>query len=268
MTQNFSIVIDVALVVFVVREVWRFVGRYRRLKQDVERGDVEARSRLYRRALVFQWGSAALALLALRFDWDALRPGALSLEQSPLVQSLMRSGDSTRGGMMGIVLGLILGTIGFVVAGRRARRRGAAMAATARWRKFLPDFTPLLPVTARERLLWLAVAISAGVCEEIVFRGWLLSVLHGPVGLAGTALIVCAAAAFGLAHAYQGPAGVVLATAGGVLFCVLYVTTGSLLIPILLHVAVDARFALLPGPRGAPDAGTAIPLPGSLRAAL
>ncbi|HET7250254.1 MAG TPA: CPBP family intramembrane glutamic endopeptidase [Gemmatimonadales bacterium] len=114
---------------------------------------------------------------------------------------------------------------------------------------------------ARTRLYRHALAF----CEEVVFRGWLLATLHGPVDLAGTALIVGAALGFGFAHAYQGPAGVVLATLAGILFCALYVMSGSLLLPILLHVAVDARFAVLPAPSGS-ALGDAHAFPGSLRA--
>ena len=113
----------------------------------------------------------------------------------------------------------------------------------------MPDFAALVPATTRERLLWAAVAISAGVCEEIVFRGWLLATLHGIAGLNGTELIVAAALIFGLGHAYQGITGVVLTGLAGAFFCVLYLSTGSLLTPILVHAAIDLRFAFLPAPR-------------------
>jgi membrane protease YdiL (CAAX protease family) len=62
---------------------------------------------------------------------------------------------------------------------------------------------------------------------------------------------VAAAAVFGLAHLYQKVTGVVATAIAGLLFCVLYVKTGSLLLPILLHVAIDVRFAFLPALRTA-----------------
>jgi len=245
-----SYVMDLVLVAFVVREVVTFTGRFRRLKEDVARGDTAARPRLYGRALLFQWISAAVALFALRFDPAALRPDGAALAGSPLVHSASLRGDAGHGGIVGIVLGLVVGTIALAVARRRGGRGAARAAARSPLQRLMPDIAVLLPVTARERLLWVAVSVSAGICEEIVFRGWLLRVLHDPAGLAGTALILAAAAGFGLAHAYQGVAGVVTATLGGVMFCVLFAVTGSLVIPILLHIAVDARFALLPSPKG------------------
>ena len=63
----------------------------------------------------------------------------------------------------------------------------------------------LLPSTALERVVWCAVAVSVGISEEIVYRGylarelgrWLASPL---AGIFGQALL------FALAHGEQGPA--------------------------------------------------------------
>jgi predicted dehydrogenase len=52
-----SLIVEVALAVFVVSEVVRFVPRYRQLKEAVANGDTNARTKTYQRALVFD-GSA------------------------------------------------------------------------------------------------------------------------------------------------------------------------------------------------------------------
>jgi len=44
---------------------------------------------------------------------------------------------------------------------------------------------------------------------------------------------------FGVGHLYQGPAGVMKTGATGLLMGILYVGTGSLLFPMILHAAVD-----------------------------
>lgn len=252
-----SFVIDIVLAGYVIREVVQFGAQYRQLKKDIANGDTQARARVYRKAIVFEWVSALLALFALGFDWNKLNPKFLALESAKLVQIWQGAFDHSAfslGAMAGVVLGLILGTAGFIIARIKSNRRGvpAATASAPWWRRFLPDFAALVPATIRERLLWLAVAFSAGICEEIVFRGWLLSTLHGLLRLDGSALILVAAVLFGLAHSYQGIAGMVLTAFAGLLFCGLYVATGSLLFPILLHIVVDARFALLPAPRTHP----------------
>ena len=248
MIRTFMYVIDVGLVVFLVREILQFTRGYRQLKEALAAGDLAARMRLYRRVLRFQWLSAGLAVAALRVDWSAFDPRSLSLESVPPVQSLLASmHEGGFSGLTGLASGVVLGTVALVAMRLRARRgRGASSARVAPWQRLLPDFSAVLPVTGRERWMWLAVSISAGVCEEVVFRGWLLAVLHTPLGIGGMALILTAAACFGVAHAYQGVAGVVLTFLAGVLFCVLYVATGGLLVPMVLHTIVDARFALLP----------------------
>lgn len=247
-----TLVVDTALTAYIGWEIVQFVPRYRLLKLAIANGDDRARMRLYQRALRFEWTSAFLALLALAFDWRMLNPRLLDLNDIALFRSLSQQGGFDRGAMRGILTGVAAGTIGFIVARIKANRRVAAPANRLRsllWRKLMPDFSALIPVTTRERLVWVLVAVSAGVCEEIVFRGWLLSTLHGLLKLNGTLLVVSAAGIFGLAHIYQKITGVLLATLAGALFCGLYVATGSLLVPILLHVVIDARFALLPTPR-------------------
>ncbi len=143
---------------------------------------------------------------------------------------------------------MALGTAVFVIIRLRSNRKGGApQRKRASWlSKLMPDFSALIPVTMNERLLWIAVAISAGICEEIVFRGWLLTTLHDQIGLTGKSLLWTGALLFGLAHAYQKVSGVIVTALAGAFFCLLYVKTGSLLLPILLHGLVDLRFAFLP----------------------
>jgi membrane protease YdiL (CAAX protease family) len=61
----------------------------------------------------------------------------------------------------------------------------------------------LLPQGRTEMLLWIALSITAGICEEAVYRGYLQKQLialtrNVPAG------IVLSALAFGSAHLYQG----------------------------------------------------------------
>jgi uncharacterized protein len=245
-----SLAMDIVLSVYLCVEIIRFLPRYRRLKQEIAQGDPEARTRLYRSVLVFEWISAFMALVALRFDWTKLNPKTLALEGTRIVQVFSISEGAKEGVVVGMISGVVIGGIAFAIGLRRKGRRGAAQpSASSGWRsRMLPDFTALIPVTRRERFLYAAVAVSAGICEEIVFRGWLLATLHSRVGLTGTTLIVIAAAIFGAAHVYQKATGVILTALAGLLFCGLYIATGSLLIPIVFHILVDIRFAFMPAP--------------------
>jgi membrane protease YdiL (CAAX protease family) len=79
--------------------------------------------------------------------------------------------------------------------------------------------------------------VTAGVCEEILFRGYLMAFLL-PLGGLGVAVFV-SSFLFGLAHAYQGVRGTVTSGVLGALMAGMYVLTGSLLAPILVHAMVD-----------------------------
>jgi membrane protease YdiL (CAAX protease family) len=258
-----SLIIELSLVGYIVWESMRALPRYRQLKQAIANGDAEARIRMYREVLAFEGISAVLAIGALGFDWSKLNPKYLALADTQLMRLLSGNRELVRAELIGMAIGLATGTGAWIVARLLRNRRGAEPAPTtsSSWRKFLPDFAALLPTTTRERLVWVAVAISAGICEEVVFRGWLLAALHGQLGMQGAWLIGTAAVIFGLAHAYQQITGVVATGLFGVLACLLYIGTGSLLAPIILHVIVDLRAALVPSLRAHQEAPGSPSLP-------
>jgi membrane protease YdiL (CAAX protease family) len=107
----------------------------------------------------------------------------------------------------------------------------------------------LLPETRREKLLAvLTLAPTAAICEEFLYRGYLLAQFSRwfePVRWAwiGSSL------AFGLAHAYQGFNGMVRAALlGGLLACpVIYL--GSLYPAMAAHFVIDAVALGWLGPR-------------------
>jgi len=155
-------------------------------------------------------------------------------------------------GLTAIGAGLLFSLVLMILARLRARRRGPAPSesrAQPWWQKFVPDVRPLMPTTRRERWFFAAVAVSAGICEEIVFRAWLLLTLHTSLGFDGTTSIFLAAALFGLCHIYQGITGVVGAACAAVLLSALYIGTGTLLVPIVLHSLIDLRVTILPTTR-------------------
>ena len=88
---------------------------------------------------------------------------------------------------------------------------------------YWPDLTGFNDLVGNLPLLGIYLALNwvlAGFGEEMVWRGWALSRAAGffGSGLRAWALaLVLVNAAFGLAHLYQGPSGVIQATVGGVL---------------------------------------------------
>jgi uncharacterized protein len=78
----------------------------------------------------------------------------------------------------------------------------------------------LLPRTPLEILVWIGVSVTAGFCEEAVFRGYLQKQLLALTGSAAIAVSV-QAILFGIAHGYQGFKNVVVITVLGALYGVL-----------------------------------------------
>lgn len=116
----------------------------------------------------------------------------------------------------------------------------------------------MLPVSKVERHWWLLLSVSAGVCEEFIYRGFLLEFLRGRLDggpqLGLTAAWLLSSIAFGTAHLYQGVAGIVKATVVGLLLGMLAILTGSLLLPIICHVLLDAQILWMYRPTDdAPD---------------
>jgi len=101
-----------------------------------------------------------------------------------------------------------------------------------------PIMRELIPVTAQERVLFVGVSLTAGICEEIIFRGFLIHVLHGATGSLLIALLL-SSGAFGVSHAYQQPAGALRATLLGLLLALPLVIDGSVVPAMVGHAVID-----------------------------
>jgi membrane protease YdiL (CAAX protease family) len=102
----------------------------------------------------------------------------------------------------------------------------------------------LLPSSPAEHAVWVVVAVSVGVCEELVYRGYLLRQLrafcHSLV-----AGCVLSALLFGLAHAEQGAGPAFRFGLYALLLSALAVWRRSLVPGILAHIALDLGAAFL-----------------------
>ena len=152
---------------------------------------------------------------------------------------------------------LVFGLSGGALIGLALRPLLVAFSAKAAAgiRKQMAKLEAFLPKTG-EQLAWgLLVSLFAGLCEEIAYRGYLIPYCR--FWLPEWPALIVAAAMFGLAHLYQGAGGTLLTAILGLAFGFIYVKTGSLALPIVLHAGVDisamvtAWIVLRPGARGA-----------------
>ncbi|OLT26174.1 hypothetical protein BJF79_43780 [Actinomadura sp. CNU-125] len=214
---------------------------HERMLRDRDR-DPNALTRMFRVWIACAWASAAAALAVL-----AVSPGAVP---SDLGLRLPADPSTT----LGMVAGATLVVAVIALLTRRSGGLPAQRALPAR--RALADMHPRTPA---ERRWALAMAVTAGVCEEIVYRGLLIALGVGVLGLGVETAAALALALFVLGHLYQGRRGMLLVTVAGFSLTYLYLSTGSLVLPIAVHVIVDVMaLVVLPSlsaRRTAPAAG-------------
>ena len=103
-----------------------------------------------------------------------------------------------------------------------------------------------LPHSPLERGWFAAVCISAGICEEFIYRGFLIRyLLAGPFSLTPIVAVGVAAAIFALAHGYQGWFGVLTTGLLALILTMLFVLAQHLWLPMLVHLLLDLRILLI-----------------------
>ena len=209
----------VSLVCLGVVIPWRGHARLKKLL-TLPSVDTKEKLALYAATIGFQW------LLFGVVGWRGLARG-LTLHQLGLdSQSLI---GPVAAGLVGAVL---IGGLQWLNLRRIGKMEGPAPDLLRKLSK------RLLPVTLVEYLPYSALAITAGVCEEFVYRGFALAAFSRaslPVWLG----VILSSALFGLAHAYQGRAGIVSTGLFGVVLALGRLGFGSLIPVMMWHAGLD-----------------------------
>ena len=96
----------------------------------------------------------------------------------------------------------------------------------------------LLPESPSEKALFVMLSITAGITEEIVFRGFLISALGFAAGSALVATVL-SSLVFGALHAYQSLSGALRAALLGFALAVPYLLTESIVPSMIAHAVID-----------------------------
>ena len=96
----------------------------------------------------------------------------------------------------------------------------------------------LLPQSLLEVLIWIGASITAGVCEELAFRGYVQRQFQALTGSVVMAVLV-QGIVFGLFHSYQGWKNVIVICVLGVLFGALAAWRRNLRANIIVHAWSD-----------------------------
>jgi len=196
------------------------VRDFRLLLRRTSEGDTGARVQFYKGVLVWHW-PLTIGLLA----WWLLSGN--SLESVGLVP--VATGSQWIAIGVGILVSLAQ-VIYLAMVSRNAEKLTAI-------KEQLGELSNLAPQTRHEDRLFDMVSITAGVCEEILYRGLLLATLMSLVGV--WPAVAVSSLIFGLGHAYQGIAGIVKTGFIGLALAWLTVSSGSLFIAIVLHTVLD-----------------------------
>ncbi|WP_409346781.1 CPBP family intramembrane glutamic endopeptidase [Paenibacillus sp. MBLB4367] len=103
----------------------------------------------------------------------------------------------------------------------------------------------IYPETRREQLGFVFVAITVGICEEIMFRSFMYEYIKEHLSLGALWSLIIASIIFALGHYIQGIGGVIVSLVLGLFLGTLYIWGGTLLAPILVHILFDLKIVIM-----------------------
>jgi membrane protease YdiL (CAAX protease family) len=199
---------------------------FRRLLARVEAGVENARLRAYLTTIAKEWTLTAVVVTA----WAAMG------------RSLSELGLRVETGVAGLIgWGLALGASALLAMQTIMALRSSE--ALSRVREQLGPLEEILPRDRTELRAFSALSITAGICEELLYRGYFIAYLNAIFGI--WPAVFLSSAAFGLGHSYQGLKGVIKTGGIGLVMAGLYLLAGSLWAPVLLHAVIDLNSGYL-----------------------
>jgi len=133
----------------------------------------------------------------------------------------------------------------------------------------LGSVASMLPRSNAEEGWFIPLSLTAGFCEELIYRGYLVWFFAPWIGY--TAAMALAVVLFGLGHVYQGRKGATRATLAGAAMAVITLASGSIIPAMIVHALIDVGSGtvgyLLLRDESSPDAPAAITPDRNVRAA-
>jgi membrane protease YdiL (CAAX protease family) len=140
---------------------------------------------------------------------------------------------------VGVVLVLL--HLAYSISAATALVRDAAVRASLRQQ--MGSVTGMMPRTRSDLYGFVGASLTAGFCEEFLFRGYFIRALAPWLGWWGAAALSLALFAGG--HSYQGGGGAVRTAVVGALYTLVLAFCGSLWPGIVLHALVDVSSGIM-----------------------
>ena len=207
------------LIVLVFVIPWR---GHQRLKKLFAKPHVESAERLglYASTIAFQW------FATLVVGWRAWARGVTAGQL----------GLTWQGGINIFAVSMAGATIFSLLHWLNLRRVGKLPPADRGLVQKLAE--RILPRGRSEFVVYVVLALTAGICEEFLYRGFVMAILSR-AGFALWSMVLISSIFFGLAHIYQGRSGFVSTLLVGVVFALARIAYHSLEPVILWHAAID-----------------------------
>lgn len=190
-------------------------------------GDEELKEIAASRPAVYLSAALSLSIIALATLgislWQGITPATLGWRVDDPVMALVLAIGTTA---VGLGLVWVIGRVGSAVGLHES-----------------PVGRTLLPQGGLERRWFVLIAALAAVCEEFIYRGFLLHTLTAWTGSPWLAAAITALS-FGLAHGYQRLIGIARAGLLGYLLAVPVIFTGSLFAAIVAHFWINSAIGL------------------------
>lgn len=199
----------------------------KQLKRRIAAGVPNARLNAYRRATVVQWLLAAAAV----FLWHrAQRPW-------PVLGLVPPNGWRLAAGLTLMII------IAALVVRQNIHVRRLEPERIDQLRGKMADVEMILPHNEREYRWFMILSCTAGICEELLYRGFLTWLIAVYAGIA--AAIVLVSVCFGFAHAYQGRTGIIRTGAVAFIMSLIVLVSGWLIPAMVIHALIDIAGGVL-----------------------
>ncbi|MGI9263145.1 MAG: CPBP family intramembrane glutamic endopeptidase [Woeseiaceae bacterium] len=211
------------LVLIILAVIHPVVGyfSFQRLLRRIDAGEVVERSKLYQMTITGQWALFALTLGAWLYQGRSMQTLGFGLTLD-----------------LSFFVGVLAAALGIVLLLMQVRQiRSAPNEDISNFRGQLGTLEVIIPRNGNELARFYGLSLTAGIVEETLWRGFMIWYFSQfmPVWIAALISVL----GFGIAHAYQGVANLPKVTLVGAAFAGLYLLSGSLWLPIVLHAAVD-----------------------------
>jgi len=134
-----------------------------------------------------------------------------------------------------ITLLAVLYTADLIISIRKWEKRDSSL-------DTLDETTPFLPKSLRELPAYIVMCISAGVFEEIIYRGFMVTYFLPEYNFSdGLPILAVTAPAFlfSLAHYYQGWQAVLKIFLLSMLLGIIFLSSGSIWVVMIIHFLID-----------------------------